>query len=238
MLLLILDTDSGFIKHVKHSFLSYDKKNRIETFENDILLTDYLYQNTASVNALIICAEYENGLSFAGRINDIYPKLPIIITSSRPDKTAEEIFLEHADFKPFAFISKPCEGDILKRIYQKLKSKIVSERTITVKVGGKSRSLHTDDIIYIESDKRQLIIHTANESLRIYSRIVIFREKLPEYFLCPHASFIVNLKYVTAFDKSGLHLVCDAKIPVSRGHRDDFTRQYRRYKGLSLDSGR
>lgn len=236
MLLIILDENEYFFKQLSQMLLSYDSKCKIVSFTDDNSFTDYLYNYSTKINAVIISAEYEKrGLSFAMHINEIYRKLPVIITTQNPKETAEEIFLKSSEIYPFAFISKPCEPSLIEKIYHKLKNKGNAAKTVTFTVNGKPQTLNTDDIFYIESDKRLLIIHTAEKSYRTYSKIVSLKEKLPEFFLIPHSSFLVNIKYILSFDSISIRLVSDVKIPVSRGHRKDFIEQYRRLQGITSD---
>ena len=83
--------------------------------------------------------------------------------------------------------------------------------------GGEAK-IKFDDILYIETSKRQLIIHTTNG----YEIIKMSMRKLEkilnkDFFRC-HNSFIVNLEKINKIDVSDIY-INNATIPISKYRR-------------------
>ncbi|PCJ64090.1 MAG: DNA-binding response regulator [Bacteroidetes bacterium] len=81
------------------------------------------------------------------------------------------------------------------------------------------------ELMYCESDKGYTTFYLNNGKRYLASKSLKgFEEKLSnESFTRPHQSFIVNLKYIDKYDKSGtIHLKNGAKIPVSSRKKDSF----------------
>ncbi|WP_298426284.1 LytTR family DNA-binding domain-containing protein [uncultured Kordia sp.] len=91
------------------------------------------------------------------------------------------------------------------------------------------------DLMYCESDKGYTTFYLNNGKKHLASKsIKEFEEQLTKHsFTRPHQSFIVNLKFIEKYDKSGtIHLKNGKKIPVSSRKKDNFiTRLFSWNKG-------
>jgi len=84
------------------------------------------------------------------------------------------------------------------------------------------------DLMYCESDKGYTTFYLSNGKKHLASKsIKEFEEQLTEQsFTRPHQSFIVNLKFIEKYDKSGtIYLKNGIKIPVSTRKKDSFITQ-------------
>ena len=80
------------------------------------------------------------------------------------------------------------------------------------------------DIIYCEADRSYTHFHlSGGRTLLISGALKDFADVLPESgFFRAHNSYLVNILYVTRYDKSGiLHLENGAEIPVAVRKRDE-----------------
>ena len=75
-----------------------------------------------------------------------------------------------------------------------------------------------DDILYIETSKRQLIIHTINGHEIIKMSIRKLEKLLNKDFFRCHNSFIVNLEKINKIDVSDIY-INNATIPISKHRR-------------------
>ena len=81
------------------------------------------------------------------------------------------------------------------------------------------------ELMYCESDKGYTTFYLNNGNKYLASKsLKEFENKLSnETFIRPHQSFIVNLKYIDKYDKSGtIHLKNGKKIPVSSRKKESF----------------
>lgn len=91
------------------------------------------------------------------------------------------------------------------------------------------------DLMYCESDKGYTTFYLNDGKKHLASKsLKEFEAQLPKHtFTRPHQSFIVNLKFIEKYDKSGvIHLKNGVKIPVSTRKKDNFvTRLFTWNKG-------
>ncbi|WP_430412282.1 LytR/AlgR family response regulator transcription factor [Kordia sp.] len=81
------------------------------------------------------------------------------------------------------------------------------------------------DLMYCESDKGYTTFYLSNGKKHLASKsIKEFEEQLTKNsFTRPHQSYIVNLKFIEKYDKSGtIYLKNGKKIPVSSRKKDNF----------------
>jgi len=81
-----------------------------------------------------------------------------------------------------------------------------------------------DDILYCQSDRGYTHFYLRdNKTLILSSPLKDYEDLLPEVkFFRAHNSYLVNRKYVTRYEKSGiLHLTNGAEIPVAVRKRED-----------------
>jgi len=84
------------------------------------------------------------------------------------------------------------------------------------------------DLMYCESDKGYTTFYLSNGKKHLASKsLKEFEEQLTKQsFTRPHQSFIVNLKFIEKYDKSGtIYLKNGIKIPVSTRKKDSFITQ-------------
>ena len=89
-----------------------------------------------------------------------------------------------------------------------------------------------NELLYCESDKGYTTFYCLDGKKYMVSKILKeFEKQLQEaHFVRPHQSFMVNLKFIDKYDKSGvIHLINGKKIPVSSRKKDDFLNVFLRW---------
>lgn len=82
-----------------------------------------------------------------------------------------------------------------------------------------------NELLFCESDKGYTTFYCCNDKKYVVSKnLKEFEERLLNAsFLRPHQSFMVNLKFIDKYDKSGvIHLKNGKRIPVSSRKKDSF----------------
>jgi len=85
--------------------------------------------------------------------------------------------------------------------------------------------INLDELMFCESDKGYTSFYCSNGEKHIASKTLKeFEARLTESnFTRPHQSFLVNLKFIDKYDKSGIiYLKNGQKIPVSSRKKDSF----------------
>ena len=86
-------------------------------------------------------------------------------------------------------------------------------------------SLQVKDILYVESNDRDVFIHASDgTSYRNKTPISQWESILGEQFIRTHRAFLVNTDHISGTDAESVS-VNDEKIPVSRKYKDDVSRK-------------
>lgn len=75
------------------------------------------------------------------------------------------------------------------------------------------------DIVYVESNRRHVLIHVHSATHRVYGKLSVLLDGLPGYFVRCHQSYAINLDYVERLSAESVLLVTGESIPVSRRWR-------------------
>lgn len=135
-------------------------------------------------------------------------------------KSQEHIF-EGYTCKAFSYILKPCTiqrlSEELNRYLDELEN---TSECLNVSIQGRTRQIPLSDIIYIESDRRKIILHTGREQIEFYEKMEVIEQLLDgKGFLRCHQSYMVQKRLVTSFGRNGIEIE-STQVPVSRKYYD------------------
>lgn len=165
-----------------------------------------------------------NILSFGYYIRTLnkYKATPVIFLSADNHHMAEAINHIHC----YNYFTQPyCEEAIssaIREIY--LSSKENAGKLFFRDLSGVSHYISHNDIIYIQSNKKQIILQTDTAAFitRDFS-LSILSKALPDCFIQCHKSYIVHTKYIQAYDKASgiIHVKTDkpTAIPIGRTYK-------------------
>lgn len=233
MLFAICDDDNNVACYIKNKISKIcPASTEIVIFNSASELTDYVI-NKRAPNAIFmdICLDNENGIDAIKKRGNHIIDIPVIFITGYTEY-CQDIFI---DFKPWGLLVKPIDNDKLEYYINKLYD-IYGNRpsSIFINVNGQQSKILTNDILFIESDKRKVIYHTTNGKFEEYTKLDSAVEKLGAGFLRCHKSFAVNLKYVTNFEKSKIILSTKREIPVSRSYCQSVKTAIFEYKALQI----
>jgi len=162
-----------------------------------------------------------NGYEVAKKIREYDDCVNIVILTS-----ASDYVFDCYKVKAFRYLLKKNFDkeieDIIISIYKNLKNQkdyiIVNNKNGFIKV-------MCEDIMYIESHLRKLIIYEVNKNISIYGKLSDFEEKLLDCnFLRPHQSYLVNTKYIKLLNAQHIILDNNTAIPISKA-RMNYTKK-------------
>lgn len=207
----------------------FKTKIEVEVFETDTKFIDAALgtNKIKNANAVFINTSIGNH-DFTSLVYEIKEQLehtPVVYLSSNIPEDLLKIYFIDPYFKPFAILPHPAaEEAILKILEQLLYLQFDKSKYFIVK-NRKSMNmiLKTHDIIYFESNKRKVLIHTLGEVYEMYTKISDLQDSLPEFFLKPHKSFLINMHHVESYDASSVQMKNSDVIPISNSCRKNFT---------------
>ena len=147
-----------------------------------------------------------NGIQLGEELKRRYPNIIIFIVTSYPD------YLDDAmRFQVFRYLSKPIDKN---RLFRNMKDALFKYSTLSRKIQIETKNqvtmVYTRDIVLVEAKERKVFVHTKDKIYESIQKMDFWIEKLPSYsFFQTHRSYIVNLRFVSHFDNTLIHLCND-----------------------------
>lgn len=232
---LICDDDKCIVDEIKNNLNTFSNKHKIvfniDSFYNGIaLLKSHINYDMAFID---IEMPQVNGLTLSAQLKKINSNTIIFII------TSYDAYLDDAmDLDVFRYLSKPIDND---RFFRALNTAInyyhSNTQIITIEYYDEYYSVFTNDIVYITIEERKAVIITQQKKYYTNKKLSYWKEKLKnyDYFAQPHYSYLVNLRYVTNFNKTRLNIKVDSKIetlPISQRNYSNFKKAYFAYIGV------
>ena len=186
---------------------------------DDILPSDIFFLD------IITPESQSTGFLLAERISQKNPKAIIIFTTNSRE------YMESAfEISAFRYMLKPLDNEkvmaVLDKIYKspslRHQKKIVLPGTFQTVI------VDLDQIIYIQAhtSDHYAVMHltdssTVNVSLTDFSFTVLAEKHLSKDFVQCHRSTIINMNYVTGFDKQHIFLYGGYEIKIGKTYRKD-----------------
>lgn len=106
------------------------------------------------------------------------------------------------------------------------------EDSILLSIGGEMVRLQLPDIIYVESIKHRLVVHTSERALSLVGTLKDMSARLEPlgFFRC-NSYLLVNLRHIGGLSGQDATLVSGVKLPVSRSRRKPFLEALSAYFG-------
>jgi len=135
------------------------------------------------------------------------------------------------NIRPLNFLIKPLN-------YEKVEQTVATYlriaglwvREFTYKIGHSTHKVQIKDIVYLQSDKRKLILHLADgRKEEFYGTLKeVYQEQLRQFdFIFIHASCIVNYDYIAAAKYDEILLIDGiTSLPISQPKRKEVREAY------------
>lgn len=216
-------------------------RNEFEKLGENITVSSYLkaeqlisdiHEKNFEAVILDIRMPDTDGFQAAEKIRSVCPETKIIFIT-----TEEELVYDSFDFQPFGFIPKtPPElmKSRLSHTAENLLSVLKSSRRICIELPYNDKIyIKPDDLMYVNSEKNNLIFHLLNgEEIIIRDKIQTAEKLLPEdLFVRIHNRTIVNMKHITerVYDLSDVTVTNGKKLSISRTYKAELNEAYDRY---------
>lgn len=223
---MVVDDEPFAIKVIEKHIAEVPGLELVATFDNPIAAGDFLQNATVDLLFLDIQMPVVTGIDFI-KNTTIQPK--IILTTAHREYALEGYELDIIDYllKPISFI----------RFYKainKYKGLNTSSQPSTllpseldrvsdhlyVNANKKMMRVGFDDMLYIDSIKDYVRIHTSDGNIITKGKISTFLQKLPSYFLRVHRSYIINTEKIAYLTTKDVVLTGDIEIPIGASYRE------------------
>lgn len=177
-------------------------------FQPDVIFLDVLFPNA-------------NGISSVKNIIDKLKKSRVILMTSSRD-FALEGYAIHA----YDYMLKPLNKQTVFRLLDNMPNQ--NGIQFQIKVKGIPVEINSADLMYVESDRHNLIFNLSNAQLITYGKLDDYNVLLETEgsFIRCHQSYLINLNYITDI-KGRLFLMSNgAGIPIRKRDASEFKKTY------------
>lgn len=228
---VIIDDDTEFTKQLKTYLNQTFQDIQMDTyisFCNDIYTKEY--------DCVFLDVMLKEGESFeyGMNISKLYPYTIIVYISS-----VDHFVYESYQQNTFFFIRKSHFNEDYQNFvkkYQKMHLRIQEEISFIIK--GVHIHIKQQDIIYVESLRNQIIIHTPIQTYTSYQTLKqTYQELNHHHFYKFNNHIIINLDYVVSIQKQHIELIKQICIPFTRGSKKTFMQRYMHYRSQRIWNG-
>lgn len=167
------------------------------------------------------------------RQEGVWGSLPLLIFVTGHPEYMPEAFSVNA----FQYIVKPIRKNDFEKVfaqavreYQYLTEKRQEKnKEILVHSGNTTRRVSADDIYYIESSNRKVILYLQQEKIEYYEKISELESELKPDFFRIHKGYLVNMKYVERYDRTAVWMKSGDNLLISKYKYQDFVKSYLEY---------
>lgn len=225
----LCDDDPSYLEYLSGIVGQFFQQNKIEAGIKTFLDGETLLEEPEMADLVFLDVEMpeKSGIEIGKCIKEKNPYALIFIVSFT------ERYLDDAmDFHVFRYIEKSTLSD---RIMRNLSDALVAYKNtnpkITITQNGETIVCREADIVMIENQKRCVHIYTMNHKYVVKGKLEDWEQKLNQIRFCKsHASFLVNLDYVSRFTKNEIVLAKGKYTAhVSRRMYVKFCKMYEEY---------
>lgn len=160
-----------------------------------------------------ICMPVYSGIETAEALKQKHPCTQFIFITAYTDYI-QDVF----SVNPIYYILKPVNDGRLAEALEKAAAavKLSRQKTLNITEKGKVVCIRIDEIKFIESDKRKLIIHEIYRNTEITAKLDDIQNELPSYFIRCHKSYSVNMNWIRSIVNNRIELMTGESLPVAK----------------------
>ena len=221
---LIVDDEPLAIDLIKSHIAQISQLELVGTCQNAMEAFELLKKQSLDLLFLDIQMPLITGIEF---VKSLQQAPSIIFTTAHRQYAVESYELDVVDYlvKPITFsrffkaINKYLNNRGRQKMVQYSPNTFLGvENYIYVQVNKKYVKVLFDTILFVESIKDYIRIHTSNQRIITKDKISDFEKKLPNYFLRIHRSYIVNTTKITAFTANDVE-IHEKEIPIGISYK-------------------
>jgi len=229
----IVEDDAESVKLLKSYFIRYQRENQNIAFEfyifDDGVKIISNFKPIYDIILLDIEMEITDGLRTAEIIRETDRKVIIIFVTNMPQYAIKGYSVNATNYllKPLPYFA--FSEEISKSIERIKREK--QNKNIIIKTENSIKKIDSDEILFIESIKHDLIIHTEQDFFEIRDTLKKYEDILQDYnFNRANNSYLINLKHVKGVEQD-FALVGNHKLKIARSKKKQFMEHLVNYLG-------
>lgn len=231
MQIAICDDDAGTTAYMESLLLKICNLKKIAVeisifFSGEELLS-YIHKNHFFFDLIYLDIEMEhmNGIETAKRLRAFDDRLLLIFISAY-DQYCKQLF----EVEPFRFLDKPILTEQFDSFFlAAIKRITASKRMLSFHYQHSFYQLPLQEIIYLESQRRLVIVHSTLGEYQFYGKLNELEHQLEnsiDPFFRIHQSFFVNYRFIYKITYQTVELKNHTILPISEGRREKLQKDF------------
>lgn len=134
----------------------------------------------------------------------------------------------------FHYLLKPIEEQKFRQVFRRAVRELEKRgdqrrELLVVKTKRQNIILEKGNIYYVESRGKKVAVHTAGETIEVYSSMHGLAGQLGTGFYRCHRSYLVNMAYVAEYSHESIILSNGAYVYLAKEKYGEFVKAYMRY---------
>ena len=228
MKILICDDEQMYVDDIRNHIELYASEKRLSFDIDSYTDAKSLLDNNPYYDIAFLDVEIGNikGTEVAKRLKKVNKYIVIFIITSY-NKYLDEAM----DLNVLRFIVKPID---VKRLYNGMDKAISlidnSVVELFLKNGTTQIKLPINDIMFIEVEGKKTKVQTKNAVYYSMDRLKVWKKRLtPSFFFQIHSSFIINMKYISQYDRDEVVIDNVYKTPIAYRKQTEFKNYFADY---------
>ena len=221
MKIAICEDNTVFAKELAARIQAFfENKNRIPSIEffADEKLVQRMSEDANAFDMIFMDIDLggeKDGVEISHKLRAYASRIPLIFITSLENRA-----IDGYDVDAFGFLVKRTYAEKLPLVLEKLWKQLYETKTLTVTEKSEMHVLPIKDILWIESDGRNSLVHTFDKTFTDVRSIQNLAAILSETdFIECFKSVFVNVEKIKSVNADTLILLNDHKLPVSRRSR-------------------
>lgn len=212
----------------------YTDEHTIISFSNAQALLSHIEDYSENCIDIII-TDIEmpgmNGVNMAKALKPLYPRLQFIFITNYTDYIQDVFSVD-----PVYYILKPVDPQKLLEALEMAVAEIDAGNRNAINITSKKKVLRIryDEIKYVESYMRTILVHEIRRNTEILMKLDDFQKQLPSFFIRTHKSYLVNMNMVRSISNNRIELFSGEIVPVAKAKFPEIKRTILHYLGEKL----
>ncbi len=228
MRVVICDDEEIYIDEIRQNTELFSKDTNIPFDVSAYTSPDEVLNDGKKYDIAVLDVEMNgtDGIALGKQLREINPHIILMYV------TAHRKYLDDAlNLNAVRFFEKPIDS---KRFYRGLGDAVkrIDNTTINfyLKNGKAIERISANDIIFVEIENRKSKVVTKNTIYHSTNSIDFWKENLiSPIFVSPHNSYIVNMNYITSYERDSIMLNDKYPVSVAKNKQSYFYKTFIKY---------